>query len=122
MWWVLICVVCMFSMGVGFVQECIMYGLIGKMKIVVGECDWVIVIFFDGIGVMFGCLSYVVVIDLVDLDVIWIIEVWESVDLYCVFFVLLVVQVVIVQVCLMIIGFGECFEIVLVGGYGLVSG
>jgi len=55
-----------------------MYGLISKLAAAPGQRDALIVILIEGVSGMPGCKSYVVAKDVLDRDLIWITEVWES--------------------------------------------
>jgi quinol monooxygenase YgiN len=57
-----------------------MYGLIVKMTIVPGRREEMIEILKEGASNMPGCHSYVVAKDSGDENVIWVTEVWDSMD------------------------------------------
>lgn len=54
-----------------------MYGIIGQMTVIEGQCDKLISILLDGSANMPGCLSYIIAKDSEDENAIWITEVWE---------------------------------------------
>lgn len=98
-----------------------MYGLIGKIKVVPGQCDALIAILLEGTSGMPGCFSYVIAKDLTDADAIWITEVWDSQDSHRASLSLPSVQQAIARGKPLISGFGERFETQPVGGHGLVT-
>ena len=100
-------------------QETDMYGLIGKIKVAAGKRDAVIQLLLDGTRSMPGCLSYIVAEDPTDADAIWVTEAWESKESHQASLRLASVQNVIAHARPHITGFGERFETVPVGGYGL---
>jgi quinol monooxygenase YgiN len=55
-----------------------MWGLIVKMMFVPGKRDKMIEILNERVAEMPGCFSYVVAKDPADENVIWVIEVWDS--------------------------------------------
>lgn len=55
-----------------------MYGLIGNMTAVRGRRDALAAILLEGVAGMPGCLSYVVAVDPIDGDRLWVTEVWDS--------------------------------------------
>ena len=57
-----------------------MYGLIVKLRVVPGRRDEMIRILRESAGDMPGCISYVVANDSADADVLWVSEVWDSVN------------------------------------------
>ena len=98
-----------------------MYGLIGKMKTIPGQRDALIAILIEGVSGMPGCLSYIVAQDPSDPDSIWVTETWDSPESHRASLSLPSVQQAISRGKPLIAGFGERFETVPVGGYGLVS-
>jgi quinol monooxygenase YgiN len=96
-----------------------MYGLIGKMLAKPGQRDALIAILTQEVGVMPGCLSYVVAKDLAHADAIWISEAWDSQASHKASLSLPAVQQAIAKARPMIAGFGERFETEPVGGVGL---
>lgn len=96
-----------------------MYGLIGKMNTAPGKRDELIAILLEGTGNMPGCLSYVIAKDTAEDDAIWITEVWDSQESHQNSLTLTSVQDAIARGRPLIAGFGERFETVPVGGYGL---
>ncbi len=57
-----------------------MFGLIGKLTTVEGKRNALIALLLEGTKNMPGCLQYVVSKDVLDANVIWISEVWDSED------------------------------------------
>lgn len=55
-----------------------MHGLIGKITATEGQRDALVAVLLEGTREMPGCLSYVVALDTVDPNAIWVTEVWES--------------------------------------------
>jgi quinol monooxygenase YgiN len=98
-----------------------MYGLIGKMKIAAGQRSAVTQLLLDATGSMPGCLSYIVAEDPTDPDGIWITEAWESKESHLASLRLPSVQHAIALAKPHITGFGDRFETVPVGGFGLGS-
>lgn len=96
-----------------------MYGLIGKMKIASGQRATVIAHLLQGTRSMPGCLSYIVAEDPADPDAIWITEAWDSRESHQASLMLPAVQQAITLARPFIVGFGERFETVPVGGPGL---
>jgi quinol monooxygenase YgiN len=95
------------------------YGLIGKMKAVVGQRDSLIRVLLDGTGSMPGCLNYIIATDPADADAIWITEVWESQESHRASLALPAVQTAIGKGRPLIAGFAERFITSPVGGAGL---
>jgi quinol monooxygenase YgiN len=98
-----------------------MYGLIGKMKCIPGQRDYLISILLEGISGMPGCHSYVVAKDPTDADAVWITKAWESQKAHQDSLSLASVQTAIAKARPIIAGFGERFETQPVGGHGLVT-
>lgn len=98
-----------------------MYGLIGKIDAAPGKRDELIAILLEGVAGMPGCLSYVVAEDSTDEDAIWVTEVWDTEASHEASLSLPSVQQAIAQGRLLIVGFGERFETVPIGGHGLVA-
>jgi len=98
-----------------------MYGLIGKIKANPGKRDELIAVLLEGSDKMPGCLSYIVAQDTVDVDAIWVTEVWADQDSHRNSLSLPSVQQAISRGRPLIAGFGERFESIPVGGHGLVS-
>ena len=98
-----------------------MYGLIGKMKVVLGQRDALIKILIEGVAGMPGCQSYVVAKDSVDSDAIWVTEVWDSQENHQASLSLPSVQNAITIGKPLLAGFGERFETIPVGGHGLIA-
>ena len=96
-----------------------MYGLIGKIEIVPGKRDELAKILIDGAAGMPGCLSYIVAGDQSDPDAIWITEVWKDRASHQESLSIPAVKAAIAQGRPLIVGFGERFETVPMGGYGL---
>lgn len=96
-----------------------MYGLIGKIKAVPGQRDALISILTDGVNDMPGCLSYIVAQDPTDENAIWVTEVWADQKSHQASLSLPTVQEAITRGRPLIAGFGERFETIPIGGYGL---
>lgn len=96
-----------------------MFGLIGKMRAVVGERDALIALLLEGIGGMPGCFSYVVARDPADADAIWITEVWDSRESHRASLQLPAVRATIARARPLIAGFESGTETQPVGGIGL---
>ena len=95
-----------------------MYGLIGQIRAVPGARDELAAI-LAGMGVMPGCLSYVVAHDREDPEALWVTEVWESQDAHSASLQLPEVQAAIGQGRPLIAGFGSRIETAPLGGIGL---
>lgn len=55
-----------------------LYGMIGKMRAKPGQRDALIDLLATGTTGMPGCISYVIAKDALDVDALWITEVWDS--------------------------------------------
>ena len=55
-----------------------MFGLIGKMRTTPGKRDELASILTEGTRAMPGCRSYIIALDPVEPDVLWITEVWDD--------------------------------------------
>ena len=55
-----------------------MYGLIGKMTAQPGHRDALVRVLIEGVSGLPGCLSYIVALDPLEPEVIWITEAWQS--------------------------------------------
>jgi quinol monooxygenase YgiN len=100
-------------------RETPMYGLIGKMLVAPDRRATVIDILLEGTGAMPGCLNYIVAEDPGDANAIWVSEVWDSKEAHLASLKLASVQQAIARARPHIVGFGERFETVPVGGQGL---
>jgi quinol monooxygenase YgiN len=96
-----------------------MYGLIEKLKALLGQRDVLIAILLEGIGEMPGCLSNIIAHDPADPNAIWITEVWDSQESYKASLSLPAVQRAISRGKPLIAGFCERFETKPIGGQGL---
>ncbi len=96
-----------------------MYGLIGKIEAVAGQRTALIEILVSGVAGMPGCLSYIVAEDTTDEAAIWVTEVWDSQESHQASLSLPSVQQAIAAGRPLIVGFGERFETVPIGGHGL---
>ncbi len=96
-----------------------MYGLIGKMSATKGQRDALCAILLEGTGSMPGCLSYVIALDPVDEDGLWITEVWDSRETHAASLTLPAVKAAIAKGRPLIAGFSNRVETTPVGGYGL---
>jgi len=99
-----------------------MYGLIGKINAAPGKRDALISILLESAAKMPGCMSYVVAKDSSDADALWVTEVWVDQASHQNSLSLPVVQEAISRGRPLIAGFGERFETIPVGGYGLMKG
>lgn len=100
-------------------QGASMYGLIGKLKAQPGKRDALAAILIEGTSAMPGCLSYIVANDATDPDALWVTEVWDSRESHKASLSLPAVQQAIARGKPLIAGFGERFETLPIGGYGL---
>lgn len=96
-----------------------MYGLIGKIIAVSGQRDALCAILMEGMADMPGCLSYIVALDPTETDAIWVTEVWDDQARHQASLALPSIQAAIAKGRPLIAGFGERFETIPVGGYGL---
>jgi quinol monooxygenase YgiN len=98
-----------------------MYGLIGKLKATAGQRDALIAILVEGTAAMPGCRSYIVALDPIDAEAIWVTEVWESQARHQESLALPAVRQAMAKGRPLIAGMGERFETKPVGGYGLAA-
>src|SRR5690606_27329189 len=98
-----------------------MYGLSGTIKARPGQREPLVAMLLDGIGDMPGCLGYVVAMDSMDPDSLWINEVWDSVESHRASLDLPAVRALIDRARPLIAGFGHRIETRPVGGLGLAS-
>ena len=98
-----------------------MYGLIGKIISQPGQRDALTAILLEGLAEMPGCLSYIVAADPADPDAIWVTEVWASQADHQASLALPAVQRAIAAGRPLIAGFGERFETIPVGGFGMMG-
>ena len=98
-----------------------MYGLIGKMRTVPGQREAFAAILIEGTTAMPGCLSYIVAADGSDPDALWVTEVWDSKASHQASLSLPSVKQAIAKGRPLIASFGERFETVPVGRFGLVA-
>ncbi|ANT53225.1 putative quinol monooxygenase [Mesorhizobium amorphae] len=96
-----------------------MYGLIGKMRAARGKRDAVMDVLRETTGALPGCLSYVIAIDPVDADAIWVTEVWTDQASHKASLQLPEVQAAIAKARPFIAGFEFQVETQPVGGFGL---
>lgn len=96
-----------------------MYGLLGKIIATVGGRDELAKILIEGAQGLPGCISYVVAEDQIDMEAIWITEVWDNQASHQASLSLPAVQDAISKGKPLIAGFGERFVTTPVGGYGL---
>ena len=87
-----------------------------------GKRDALISILLESAAKMPGCMSYVVAKDSSDADALWVTEVWVDQASHQNSLSLPVVQEAISRGRPLIAGFGERFETIPVGGYGLMKG
>jgi quinol monooxygenase YgiN len=95
-----------------------MYGLITNIKAKPGQRDVLAPILLQATQAMPGCLSYVVAIDPLDSDALWITEVWDSADSHKASLALPAVKAALQAGRPLIAGMGERFETHPVGGFG----
>ncbi|MAT42899.1 MAG: antibiotic biosynthesis monooxygenase [Anaerolineaceae bacterium] len=95
-----------------------MYGLIGKIIAVPGQRETLCAILMEGMASMPGCLSYIVGLDVTDMDAVWVTEVWENQASHQASLSLPSVQAAITKGRPLIAGFGERFETTPLGGFG----
>jgi len=98
-----------------------MYGLIGKMTAVADQRDALISILLEGVAEMPGCLSYVVAEDSIDVNAIWITEIWESEQSHRASLSLPSVQQAIARGKPLIASFDHPTITKPIGGHGLIS-
>ena len=98
-----------------------MYGLVGKMSTVPGQRDTLADILLEGLVGMPGCLSYVVAQDPADPNLLWITEVWNSLEAHAASLSLPSVQGAIVKGRPLIAGMERVAETTPVGGHGLAA-
>ena len=98
-----------------------MFGLIGKLRAVPGQREALAAILIEGTSSMPGCFSYVVSADAADPDALWVTEVWDSSASHKASLSLPAVQQAIARGRSLIAGFGERFETVPIGGFGLAQ-
>jgi quinol monooxygenase YgiN len=96
-----------------------MYGLIGKLIAETGQRDALVAILLESVSDMPGCLSYIIARDTSDPNAIWITEVWDSPASHQASLSLPSVQQAIARGRPLIAGFGDRYETVPIGGYGL---
>jgi len=99
-----------------------MYGLIGKIRANPGKRDELISILLGGVSGMPGCLSYVAAKDATDEDAVWVTEIWADQEDHQNSLSLPSVQQAISRGRPLIAGFGERFETIPIGGFGLSTG
>ncbi|MES2901906.1 MAG: putative quinol monooxygenase [Pseudomonadota bacterium] len=98
-----------------------MYGLIGKINTKPGQRDALAAILLKGTSAMPGCLSYIVANDPKLADSLWITEVWDSAESHKASLALPAVKEALTQGRPLIVGFGERFETIPIGGVGLLK-
>ncbi|HYD52673.1 MAG TPA: putative quinol monooxygenase [Gemmatimonadaceae bacterium] len=98
-----------------------MYGLIGRMRAAAGQRDALVAILLEGTTAMPGCLSYVVALDPVDADAIWITEVWDAQESHAASLALPAVRDAIARGRPLIAGFDSQVVTTPVGGLGLAA-
>jgi quinol monooxygenase YgiN len=96
-----------------------MYGLLGQMKAHPGQRDALATLLIDSLGAMPGCRSYVVALDAMDADALWISEVWDDKSSHDASLALPAVQQLIASARPLIAGFGARIETTPIGGIGL---
>jgi quinol monooxygenase YgiN len=96
-----------------------MYGLISKITAVAGQRDGLAAILVEGTQAMPGCVSYVVALDPVEADALWVTEVWDGQASHRASLSLPAVQAAIAKGRAMIASFNSRVETVPIGGYGI---
>ena len=96
-----------------------MYGLIGKIRTAPGQREAFAALLVEGTSAMPGCLSYIVAADSSEPDALWVTEVWDSKASHQASLSLPSVKQAISKGRPLIASFGERFETVPVGGFGL---
>ena len=102
-------------------EQASMYGLIGQMMAAPGKRDELLAILSESTEGMPGCLSYIVAKDATNADALWITEVWVDKEHHAGSLKLPAVQAAIAKARPIIVGFGQRFETVPVGGVGLLK-
>jgi len=97
-----------------------MYGLIGKMTAQPGRRDELVRILIDGVSGLPGCLSYIVAVDPLEPEVIWITEAWQSKEAHGASLTLPSVRDAISKGRPMIAGMSTVAETAPAGGHGLL--
>lgn len=97
-----------------------MYGLIGKMTVQPGHRDELVRILIDGVSGLPGCLSYIVAVDPLEPETIWITEAWQSKEAHGASLMLPSVRDAISKGRPMIAGMSRVAETVPAGGHGLL--
>jgi quinol monooxygenase YgiN len=98
-----------------------MYGLIGKIRATPGKRAELASLLVGQEGGMAGCLSYIVAEDPVDVDALWVTEVWETQEAHRASLQLPEIQAAIAKGRPLIAGFSDRHETVPLGGIGLSS-
>jgi len=96
-----------------------MYGLIGSARARPGQRDALLSILLENAGALPGCRSYVVAEDLVDPDMVWITEVWDSAESHKASLALPAVKDAIARAMPLFAGFEQHTRTRPVGGHGL---
>lgn len=96
-----------------------MYGLIGRMTATPGQRDALVAILIEGTAKMPGCLSYVVALDTMDQNALWITEVWDHQKSHQASLTLPVVKDAIAKGRPLIAGVSNRVETTPIGGVGL---
>ena len=96
-----------------------MYGLIGKMTAQPGHRDELVRVLIEGVSGLPGCLSYIVALDPLEPEVIWITEAWQSKEAPGASLTLPAVRDAISRGRPMIAGMSRVAETAPAGGYGL---
>ncbi|MGZ8364319.1 MAG: putative quinol monooxygenase [Caulobacteraceae bacterium] len=98
-----------------------MYGLIGKMTAQPGHRDELVRILIEGVSGLPGCLSYIVAVDPLESEVIWITEAWQSKEAHSASLSLPSVRDAIARGRPMIAGMSRVAETTPAGGHGLLA-
>lgn len=96
-----------------------MFGMLGKFRSTPGQRDALVALLLDCTTDMPGCLSYVVALDPVDADAIWITEVWTDEASHAASLAIPAVKESIAKAMPLIAGVDLHQKTIPVGGYGL---
>ena len=96
-----------------------MYGLIGKLTATSGQRDALVAVLIEGTAKMPGCLSYIIALDTVDADALWVTEVWDNQKSHQASLALPAVKDAMARGRPLIAGFSNRVETTPIGGIGL---
>ena len=109
-----------FPASAAVMESVAMYGLIGKMTAQPGHRDELVRILIDGVSGLPGCLSYIVAVDPLEPETIWMTEAWQSKEAHGASLTLPSVRDAISKGRPMIAGMSRVAETVPAGGHGLL--